>query len=312
MRLEQLEYLIAIEKYGSLSKSAEQLFMTHSALSIAITKLEKELGYLIFERTSKGLIPTPYGKQVIERAKKIYAEIDYIKNGVFVDPSIRISLHIATIATISNNILLEIIIAFKQSFPDYNLIVDEVYPNEVPEMIIERKARIGISFFEKSKEEKFLKLVQENHLCWEPLYQDYLCAYVAKDNPLLYKPVVYEQDVKAYLPVSINHRQTMETKDYYNNFIDNEFVLSFTNQESIKKMIAENNAVAYLPKILAYGDFYVKSGAIVPLEIVDSCQEIIHYTLYPKNVSLSQAETAFIDGVKRMYSKLKKEPKLSE
>lgn len=304
MRLEQLEYLIAIEKYGSLSKSAEQLYMTHSALSIAITKLEKEIGYAIFERTSKGLIPTPYGKEVIERAKKVCAEIEYIKSGIFLDPSIRMILHVATIATISNNILLESVVNFKKLFPHYNIIVDEVYPNEVPEMLADKKAKIGISFFEKNKEDKFIKLTDELHLLWEPLYQDCLCAYVSAENPLAQKNVIYEADVKDYLPVSINHRQTMETKDYYDNYIDNEFIFSFTNQESIKKMIAERNAVAYLPKILSYNDYYVKSGAIIPLDIVDHDQELIHYILYSENSVLNEAEIEFVKQVKLSYCKL--------
>jgi len=300
MRIEQLEYLLAIETYGSLSKAAESLYMTHSALSISLNKLEKELNVEIFERTKIGLVPTDFGRKVIESARKIISEINYIKNEA---SKIQKVLHVASIATISNNILLNVIIDFKKENPLYNVVIDEVYPNDVLRMVADLKVKIGISFFEKSKEERFKKMVRDYALCWEPLYYDYLCAYVAKSNPLVKRKAVYEKDIKDCLPISINHRQSKESKIFYNNFIDNEFAFSFTNQESIKKLIAENNAIAYFPKILAYNDFYVKSGAIMPLDIIDNHQEIVHYIVYSEN--LDHIEENFLNKVRFIYQNLK-------
>lgn len=299
MRLEQLEYLIAIETYGSLSKAAENLYITHSALSIAVNKLEKELDARIFERTSKGLVLTEYGEKVIESARKILSEINYIKAEA---PKKMNILYVASIATISNNILLDVIVSFKKENPQYNIIIDENFPNEVPKKVADSKFKIGISFYEKNKEESFLKMIEEHSLLWEPLYCDYLCAYVSKDNPLLQKEVVYEKDLRDYLPVSINHRQRNESKKYYSNFIDEEFIFSFTNQESIKKFIVEKNAVAYLPKILSYNDFYVKSGNIVPLDIIDNHQEIIHYVVFSGN--LNHDELDFLKRIRQAYNDL--------
>lgn len=300
MRLEQLRYLVAIEKYGSLSKAAEQLYLTHSALSIAVNNLEKELGAKIFERTRKGLVQTDYGTLVLGSAKKVLQEISLIKQAAH--ETLR-TLHVASIATISNNILLDVAIDFKKEYPLYNVVVDEIYPNDVLRKIINSDARIGVSFFEKDKEKNFLRIVQKYELYWEPLYRDYLCIYVSKDNPLVHKELIYEKDVKTYLPVSINHRQNAETKSYYTNFIDNEFFFSFTNQESIKKMIAEYNGVAYLPKILSYNDYYVKTGAIVPLDVIDNRQEIVYYVIHENN--LTEEEQSFVKKVKSLYHKLK-------
>lgn len=286
MRIEQLEYLLAIEKYGSLSKAAENLYMTHSALSIALNKLEKELNAEIFERTKTGLIPTDFGKKIIQSSKKIVSEIDYIKNE----------------ATISNNVLLNSIINFRKHNPNYNVVINEISPNDVLKMVANKKVKIGISFFEKSKEEMFKKIIEEYSLYYEPLYYDYLCAYVSKDSQLVNKKIIYEKDIKEYIPISINHRQSKENKMFYNNFIDNEFAFSFSNQESIKKLIAENNAIAYFPKILSYNDFYVKSGAIVPLDIMDNRQEIIHYIVFSGN--LDNIEKNFFENVKQSYKNL--------
>ena len=55
MRLEQLYYFAKIYDEKSISKAAEQLFVSQPALSIAISNLEKELGVRLFDRNRNGL-----------------------------------------------------------------------------------------------------------------------------------------------------------------------------------------------------------------------------------------------------------------
>ena len=53
-----LNYIVEVEKEGSISKAAENLYMTQPHLSKAIRELEESVGIKIFRRTSKGVIPT--------------------------------------------------------------------------------------------------------------------------------------------------------------------------------------------------------------------------------------------------------------
>ena len=55
MNVIYLKYAVAVAKAGSLNKAAEELFVAQPNLSRAIKELEKELGTVIFERTSKGI-----------------------------------------------------------------------------------------------------------------------------------------------------------------------------------------------------------------------------------------------------------------
>jgi len=84
IRTEQLYYLLQVEKYGSINKAAEALFVTGSAVSLAIKQLEKECGYPILERTYRGVRLTEDGKKVVKIAKQIfllYDEIITLKQG---------------------------------------------------------------------------------------------------------------------------------------------------------------------------------------------------------------------------------------
>lgn len=59
MTLQQLRYIIDIERSGSITKSAANLFITQPNLSSALKALEAELGITVFVRTTKGTTVTP-------------------------------------------------------------------------------------------------------------------------------------------------------------------------------------------------------------------------------------------------------------
>lgn len=71
MTFQQLQYLLEIQKTGSISAAAQKLFVSSSSVSISLSSLEKELGYPLFIRTQKGLVPTDQGRQVIDYADQI-------------------------------------------------------------------------------------------------------------------------------------------------------------------------------------------------------------------------------------------------
>ena len=65
-------YVYAVYETGSITKAAEKLFISQPSLSVAIQKLEKELGAPIFERTGSGVTLTEIGKEYIRAAKEIH------------------------------------------------------------------------------------------------------------------------------------------------------------------------------------------------------------------------------------------------
>lgn len=79
MNVIYLKYAVAVAKAGSLNKAAEELFVVQPNLSRAIKELEKELGTVIFERTSKGISLTPDGEKLIGYGKKIIREIEEVE-----------------------------------------------------------------------------------------------------------------------------------------------------------------------------------------------------------------------------------------
>lgn len=71
MTFQQLQYLLEVERTGSFSLAAKEMFVTQSTISNALTALEKELNCRIFVRSTRGIALTPEGKQVIAYAQRI-------------------------------------------------------------------------------------------------------------------------------------------------------------------------------------------------------------------------------------------------
>ncbi|MBO5867785.1 MAG: LysR family transcriptional regulator, partial [Oscillospiraceae bacterium] len=71
MTFQQLQYLLEINKTGSITTAANNLYVTQSSVSNALAALEKEVGVPIFVRGKKGLYPTPRGEEIIAHAGRI-------------------------------------------------------------------------------------------------------------------------------------------------------------------------------------------------------------------------------------------------
>lgn len=74
MNISQIRYIAEIERTGSITRAAANLFMGQPNLSKAVRELENELGIKIFRRTTKGVEPTAEGREFIEKAKSVLAQ----------------------------------------------------------------------------------------------------------------------------------------------------------------------------------------------------------------------------------------------
>lgn len=74
-----LKYAVEVEKAGSITQAANNLFISQPNLSKAIHELEDLLGIAVFKRTSKGIVPTPKGSLFLKKARNILAQIENLE-----------------------------------------------------------------------------------------------------------------------------------------------------------------------------------------------------------------------------------------
>lgn len=145
MTLQQLKYVIAVNKCRNFAKAADACSVTQPTLSAMLMKLENELGVRIFERTSKTVTPTPTGEKIIHLAEKtlvcaarIQSVIDEEKGSVSGELKISIG------PTISPYILPDFITKFTKEYPQVQLLVKDMKMSSVLNSLLDGSIDAGI------------------------------------------------------------------------------------------------------------------------------------------------------------------------
>lgn len=80
MNLLYMKYAVEVAACGSINKAAEKLFLDQPNLSRAIKELEADLGVAVFERSTKGMKPTPDGEVFLKYARNILSQVDAVEH----------------------------------------------------------------------------------------------------------------------------------------------------------------------------------------------------------------------------------------
>lgn len=134
--IKQINYALAVEKTLHFKKAAEACSVSQSALSTALSEMEKQLGFQIFERDNKKVLVTPLGMQLLEKAKVIKIQIDDIhKLSNTQNAPLSYPLSIGMIPTIGPYILPRVLPSLSKKYPDLQLNVVEDQSHVLVDMV---------------------------------------------------------------------------------------------------------------------------------------------------------------------------------
>ena len=126
MNLQQLEYIIAVDRYRHFVTAADHCFVTQATLSMMIKKLEDELNVKIFDRTKHPVMPTIIGEKIIEQAKIVIKETARFKEMVNEESNrIKGELRIGIIPTLAPYLLPLFLRKFLTKYPDIKIQISE-------------------------------------------------------------------------------------------------------------------------------------------------------------------------------------------
>lgn len=126
MTLQQMEYIVALDKYRHFVLAAEACGVTQPTLSAMIQKLEEELDVKIFSRDRKNISPTAIGEKIIRQARIALNETQRIREVVADESSsMNGSLRIGILPTIAPYLVPDFIYHFRNTYPNVNLSIDE-------------------------------------------------------------------------------------------------------------------------------------------------------------------------------------------
>lgn len=177
MTLQQLRYIVAIGRYRSFAKAAEECGVTQPTLSGMLVKLEDELGVRIFDRSSKNVSPTAIGQNILRQAEKALSESERIK-GIVAEAKGCVSgeLALAVGPSIAPYILPSFIRHYLKDYPAVELAVEEMKADNMAESLLRGRLDAGMAISGYSwpgvleiplYTERFMVYLSES--CWRKL-----------------------------------------------------------------------------------------------------------------------------------------------
>lgn len=178
MTLSELRYVIAVAKEKHFRKASETCFVSQPTLSVAVKKLEEELGVILFERRKQDVIVTPIGKKIIDLAEQIIERTQDIKTiAQESQGDLSSQLKIGAIYTVAPYLLPKFIPEFNKQAPNIPLIIEENYTHVLAEKLQSGELDLAI-----------LSLpFQEPNIETMPLYQEPFKVIIPKSHHLAQK-----------------------------------------------------------------------------------------------------------------------------
>lgn len=137
MEIRQLKYFTCLYEEGSVTRAAQRLNIVQPALSMQISKLEEELGQALFERTSKGMIPTEAGDQAYSLFMPLLGQLLEARQIlIHRDGEISGRIHAGLIASAANQALASTLAYFVEHHPNVELQVSYGYSQNLVDRVL--------------------------------------------------------------------------------------------------------------------------------------------------------------------------------
>jgi DNA-binding transcriptional LysR family regulator len=303
MNTDHLQYIIEVSEQGTIAKAAENLHVSHSAISQAITSLESELGITIFKRSRSGSICTKEGKAVVKLSLEIMNKVMELKK-LGQDPTdLNGNLKIAASTIFFSTFLPEFLYSFKKDFPHVRIEINENDTHNIIEAVKSNLFDIGLVL----GTDETLRM-DDPRIKLEVLMQSSVRICVSKYSPLAYNMTVSPEEL-IQQPLVIRNEKFAE--GFWNKlFLDygeGNIVIYSNNHEVIKNLIANNIAVGIYSELWIKNDPLVLSGDIVPIPYADTGNE--YNTSYlisvlPNTNHLPKVTKEFMSELKAKISKV--------
>lgn len=201
MNLLHMKHAVEVAKAGSLGKASEALLIAVPNISRSIKELETDLGIIIFERTSKGMILTPEGEEFINYAKEILDQIDevekFYKSGSPKKQKFSISVPRASY-------IAEAFAEFSKSLTRdaAEIFYRETNAQRAIQNILNHDYKLGIIRYADNYDKYFKEMLDEKGIHYELITEFMYVLLMSAENPLAMKDEITYDDLTAYIEIA--------------------------------------------------------------------------------------------------------------
>ena len=295
MNVYHLRYALEIAKTGSIKNAAENLYMAQPNLSRAIKELENSIGIAIFERTTKGVIPTADGKKFLQYAQKIVSQVDEVQNlfnkrrglSVFSITVPRASYISHAFTEFSKNLnkekLTEIFYCESNPLKAINNLVYEDY-------------KLAILRYNERDEEYFKELLEEKGLKGEMIARFGMKLVFSANSELASLEKITPDHLSQFIECSYGDQfiptLTEEEARVANRMGESKRIIYLTGRASMFDLLSENNQT--FARCSSITDDMLKRYNLVQVDFEGQKEVYKDFLVYKKDYKLSELDKNFI------------------
>ena len=245
MTLQQLEYILAVERYRHFGRAAEACNVTQPTLSAMIGKLEEELNAKLFDRNRQPICPTPVGEQVLRQAKEVLAQADSIKDIVEEEKhSLNGTFRVGILPTIAPYLLPRFFPQLMKKYPALDIRVREMKTHEIKEALLQGDIDAGILANIEGLEE-----YSQLHLFYEK-YE----GYVSREDALFAKETLRTSDVASsrdlwLLDEGHCFRDQMVRFCQMKSSQTSQLAYNLGSMETFMRMVESGKGITFIPEL---------------------------------------------------------------
>jgi DNA-binding transcriptional LysR family regulator len=291
--LSQLEIFLSIAEEKSFSRAAEKMLRTQPAISIAIKRLEEELGESLFDRSSKNGALTEAGKILLSYAQRMLNLRDEARESISeLRGMFRGRLTIGANESTSLYLLPPLLMEYRKRHPNIKIEVFRNVSEKIPLEVQERNLDFGFLSYDPMNPQ--LQSIE--------IFRDELTLVVPPKHRLAKLKQVAVKDLGEEQFVAHNVKTPSRTK-IFELFAQNRTPLNICIElatlETIKAFVLLDAGIAILPRLAVEAE--INSGKLVEVQVKGMKIEKTIRLIYRREASLSHAAKSFLEIVKEQH-----------
>ena len=285
MELHELQVFRTVAEEASFSRAAVKLGRTQPAVSLAVQRLEAELGEPLIDRGTKALRLTDAGQLVHDFAKR-FGNLGSELTGALAELRDKGAGQLVIGANESTTLyLLGHIVQYRRKYPRVRVLVRRSLSSKIPEDILGGELELGVISYDP----------RDERLSTREIYTDHLAFVVSPQHRLADRKsvAIAELGMETFIAhIVLSPYREGVLREFERRQVPLNRDIEMPTIESIKKLVQMNEGVAFLPRMCVGTE--VEQGLLREVEVTEFRIDRKINLVYPAKRSLSHAAKAFL------------------
>jgi DNA-binding transcriptional LysR family regulator len=290
MELHALHVFSMVVSEKSFSRAAEKLYRSQPAVSLAVQRLEAELGEKLIDRTAKDLMPTDAGRTVLDFARR-FENLRQEMQSAIGELRDKSSGRLVIGANESSILyLLQHIEQYRRRYPKVKVQVRRGQSSRIPAELLDGNLELGVTSYDPGDERLVSKVI----------YSDALVFVVSPRHRFARRRTVSiaEMGLETFIAHNVvSPYREVVLREFRRHKVPLNMDLEMPTLEAIRKLVQSNEGVAFLPRMVVRQD--LEQGLLDEVKVKEKELHVERpiRLLHARARTLSHAAQAFLDLV---------------